>query len=396
MTVPQQSLSAEHEDPSFLKSKSDTKTHQKSLDGCIPLGLHFQRRLLVMVEHFRERQEPVYATLGSWLQTTEMDTGKWKKERALWKYSGELTECTLKLEDLENRRNFHDWVAKNTPRPHRRISLIRTPAMAMPSPITPDNHCHLQMIMRFHIIPLMFKFWDGKNWFGIPECFHSVGYSPQWAEDLNAKGERGGNCSHWLLRSLAAVCVSNAYLTQFKIKGISSQQISGNRIFMLTGSCSCGSFPQVVQSEKNIHKLSLGKARCTGVGGMNEVVVSGPLMLLLLSKSNLFDLEKSRHCLQNSCQPIKTEFIYQCCCHDQHGPNTAQAEKMSFIWHGLINMWASNQLLDSLSKNFHRLCKVKIHTDLESHKEVKIKRRNFISQHYTLLFIQYIPLFKRL
>lgn len=83
MTVPQQSLSAEHEDPSFLKSKSDTKTHQKSLDGCIPLGLHFQRRLLVMVEHFRERQEPVYATLGSWLQTTEMDTGKLKKERAL-------------------------------------------------------------------------------------------------------------------------------------------------------------------------------------------------------------------------------------------------------------------------------------------------------------------------
>lgn len=45
----------------------------------------------------------------------------------------------IKLEDLENRRNFHDWVAKNTPRPQLRISLIRTPAMAMPGPIVTEH-----------------------------------------------------------------------------------------------------------------------------------------------------------------------------------------------------------------------------------------------------------------
>lgn len=71
---------------------------------------------------------------------------------------------------------------------------------------------------------------------------------------------------------------------------------------------------------------------------MNEVMVRGPLMLLLLSKLNLLDLDKSRHYLQNSCQTIKTEFTYQCCCHHHHGTNTAQAEKMSFIWHSLINI----------------------------------------------------------
>lgn len=72
---------------------------------------------------------------------------------------------------------------------------------------------------------------------------------------------------------------------------------------MLTGSChlQCGRFPQVIQPDKTTRKQSLGKARCTGAGRMNETMVSCPLMLLLLSKLNLLDRDKSRHCLQNSC-----------------------------------------------------------------------------------------------
>ena len=73
---------------------------------------------------------------------------------------------------------------------------------------------------------------------------------------------------------------------------------------MLTGSCHLqyGGFPQVIQPDTTTHKLLPGDARCTGAGGMLEVMVHRPQVLLLLSKSNLFDLDKSRHCLQNSCQ----------------------------------------------------------------------------------------------
>ena len=73
---------------------------------------------------------------------------------------------------------------------------------------------------------------------------------------------------------------------------------------MLTGSCHLqyGRFPQVIQPDKPTHKLSLGKERCTGAGGLNEAMVHCPLILLFFSKSNLLDLDKSRHCLQNCCQ----------------------------------------------------------------------------------------------
>lgn len=80
--------------------------------------------------------------------------------------------------------------------------------------------------------------------------------------------------------------------------------LGNRRIFMLTGACHLQHcrFPQVIQLDKTTHRLSLGKERCPGAGGLNEAMVQCPLILLFFSKLNLLDLDKSRHCLQNCCQ----------------------------------------------------------------------------------------------
>lgn len=79
---------------------------------------------------------------------------------------------------------------------------------------------------------------------------------------------------------------------------------------------------------------------------MNEAMVSRPLSLLLLPKSNLLDLHQSRHCLPNSCQnTLRTE-----CTPQHYGANNAQAENMPFIWHSLVNTKASSQLPVYLKK----------------------------------------------
>lgn len=127
------SLNVEHKNLSFLKSTSDTKTHQKSLGvGVFTFRTPFPEKNLA---HGKARTASL-CQLGSWLQTTEMDAGNLNGKGFMEVSWGAYK---IHINDLENRRNFHDWVAKNTPRPQPRISLIRTPAMAMAGPMVPEH-----------------------------------------------------------------------------------------------------------------------------------------------------------------------------------------------------------------------------------------------------------------
>lgn len=124
---------------------------------------------------------------------------------------------------------------------------------------------------------------------------------------------------------------------------------------MLTGFCylQYGSFPQVTQPEKNKHKLSLGKARYTGAGGMKKAMVSCPLMLSFCQSQIQLTLIRADTVFKT---PARTDYkdrqsvcIQQHCCY--HGANTAHAQQMPFIWHSFIQP-ASTQ---PIRKSFHGL-----------------------------------------
>lgn len=135
MPVPQQNLNVEHKDLSFLKSKSDTKTYQKNLGvGMFTFRTSFAEKNLAC----GKARTTSLCQLGSWLQITDIDTGN-LKGKGFMEVQWGAHRIHIKLEDLENRRNFHDWVAKNTARPPPRISLIRTPAIAVPGPIVTEH-----------------------------------------------------------------------------------------------------------------------------------------------------------------------------------------------------------------------------------------------------------------